>query len=94
MNTPTDRWCRIEPDAAKANRIAKQTALRTLEHHPLHVALLAWQSYAEHWRPEAMKHYARLDLEMGTLTQEEVAELATRFHQAITSPNLEPSRLR
>jgi len=83
-----DRWCRIEPNVAKANRIAKQTALRTLEHHPLHVALLAWQSYAEHWRPEAMKHYARLDLEMGTLTQEEVAELATRFHQAITSPNL------
>ena len=35
-----------------------------------------------------MKHYARLDLEMGTLTQEEVAELATRVHQAITSPNL------
>jgi hypothetical protein len=35
-----------------------------------------------------MKHYARLDLEMGTLTQAEIAQLAMRFHQAITSPNL------
>jgi hypothetical protein len=78
----------MEPDAMKANRIAKQTALRTLEHHPIQVALLAWQSYAGYWGIAAMKHYARLDLEMGTLTRAEVAELAARFHQAITSPNL------
>jgi hypothetical protein len=83
-----ERWCRAEPDAAKANRIAKQTALRTLEHHPGQIALLAWRSYADYWGVKAMKHYARLDLEMGSLTQAEVAELARRFHQAITSPNL------
>jgi hypothetical protein len=83
-----DRWCRLEPNAVKANRIAKQTALRTLEHHPAEVGLLAWRSYADYWGVGAMKHYARLDLEMGSLTQAEVAELASRFHQAITSPNL------
>ena len=35
-----------------------------------------------------MKPYARSDLQMGTLTQEEVAKLAKLFHQAVTSPNL------
>lgn len=83
-----DRWCRIEPDVPKANQIAKQTALRTLEHHPVQIALLAWRTYADFWSVKAMKHYARLDLQMGTLTQEEVAKLAKRFHQAVTSPNL------
>jgi hypothetical protein len=83
-----DRWCRIETDVQKANLIAKQTALRTLEHHPIQVALLAWKSYAGYWSIKAIKHYARLDLQMGTLRQEEVVELATRFHHAVTSPNL------
>jgi hypothetical protein len=83
-----DRWCRIEPNTMKANLIARQTALRTLLHHPIRVALLAWRSYAGYWSIDAMKHYAQLDLQMGTLTQEEVAELARLFHHAVTSPDL------
>ena len=83
-----DRWCRLERNARKANLIAKQTALRTLGHHPVQIALLAWRTYADFWSVKAMKRYAQLDLQMGTLTQEEVAKLAKRFHQAVTSPNL------
>jgi hypothetical protein len=77
-----DRWEKAEPDAPRANQIAKETALRALRRNPLQVLHLAARTLAQYWNLRDLRHYARIDLGHNDLTAEQRAMLAERFHLA------------
>lgn len=76
------RWQEVEPDVSRANRIAKETALRALRRNPLGVLRLATRTFAQYWNLKDLRHYASIDLGHNDLTAEQTAMLAERFHFA------------
>jgi hypothetical protein len=77
-----DRWQKAEPDTPRANRIAKETALRALRRNPLGVLHLAARTFAEYWNLKDLRHYASIDLGHNDLTAEQNSVLAESFHFA------------
>ena len=77
-----DRWQEAEPDVPRANRIAKETALRALRRNPLAVLRLAARTFAQYWNVKGIQHYATIDLGHHDLTAEQCAMLAQEFHFA------------
>jgi hypothetical protein len=77
-----DRWQEAEPDTPRANRIAKETALRALRRNPLAVLHLAARTFAQYWNLKDLRHYANIDLGHNDLTPEQNAVLAESFHFA------------
>jgi hypothetical protein len=77
-----DRWQEVEPDGPRANRIAKETALRALRRNPLQVLHLAAQTFAQYWNLKDLRHYASIDLGHNDLTLEQNSMLAESFHLA------------
>jgi hypothetical protein len=77
-----DRWQEAEPDTPRANRIAKETALRALRRNPLAVLHLAARTFAEYWNLKDLRHYASIDLGHNDLTVEQNSILAESFHLA------------
>ncbi|HEX7517099.1 MAG TPA: hypothetical protein VF345_07410 [Chthoniobacterales bacterium] len=77
-----DRWQAVEPDTPRANRIAKETALRALRRNPLAVLHLAARTFAQYWNLKDLRHYASIDLGHNDLTLEQNAMLAESFHLA------------
>lgn len=74
------RWQAEEPDVERANRIAKETALRVLRRDPLGVLRLAAQTFAQYWSLKNLRHYAIIDLGHNDLTVEHREMLAEEFH--------------
>jgi hypothetical protein len=77
-----DRWQEVEPDGPRANRIAKETALRALRRNPLQVLGLTTRTFAQYWNLKDLRHYARIDLGHNDLTLEQDSMLAESFHLA------------
>jgi hypothetical protein len=77
-----DRWQEVEPDGPRANRIAKETALRALRRNPLQVLHLAARTFAQYWDPKDLRHYASIDLGHHDLTPEQRSTLSESFHFA------------
>jgi hypothetical protein len=77
-----DRWQEVEPDGPRANRIAKETALRALRRNPLQVLHLAARTFAQYWNLKDLRHYASIDLGHNDLTLEQNSMLAESFHLA------------
>ena len=77
-----DRWQEVEPDGPRANRIAKETALRALRRNPLQVLHLAARTFAQYWNLKDLRHYASIDLGHNDLTVEQNSMLAESFHLA------------
>ena len=90
-----DRLAKIEPDTAKADNLAKQTALHALRRDPLKIVKMGLQTYAGFWKPAALKAYAELDFSLRNLPDDEKRRLiASRFHQTIdTNPNAQQKTL-
>ena len=76
------RWQDVEPDVARANEIAKETALRALKRDPMGVVRLAARTFAQYWNLKELLHYARIDLGHNDLADDQIALLADRFHFA------------
>ena len=57
-----DRWKQIEPDAAIANQVAKQTALNALLRRPLGVATLGAKTFLGYWDFKGIHGQAKLEL--------------------------------
>ena len=76
------RWQDVEPDVARANKIAKETALRALKRDPMGVVRLAARTFAQYWNLKELLHYARIDLGHNDLADDQIALLADRFHFA------------
>ena len=77
-----DRWKKMEPDEARANQIAKETALHALRRNPFQVLRLATRTFAQYWNLKDLRRYARIDLGHNDLTPEQNSMLAERFHLA------------
>lgn len=81
-----DRWLKIETDSAKADRLAKKTALRALRRDPLGILAIAWRTYTNYWNGDVMKRSAELDFSFTNPPSSDfIAEVATNFH--FISPN-------
>lgn len=76
------KWQKVEPDVARANQIAKETAMHALFRSPLQVLRLAAQTFGQYWNLRDLHYYASLDLGHNDLTDEQIAMLAERFHFA------------
>ena len=75
-------WQEAEPEVARANQIAKETALHALRRNPLGVAQLALQTFAQYWNVKELKRYARIDLGHNDIPEDQIVMLAKRFHFA------------
>lgn len=76
-----DRWSKMEPDPSKADRLARNTALRALRRDPLGVFGIGWRTYASYWSVEVMKQCAEMDFSFGNPPAGDLIErLASRFH--------------
>jgi hypothetical protein len=75
-----DRWEKVEPDAPRANQIAKTTALHALRRNPLQVLGLGARTFAQYWNLEDLRGYASVDLGHNDLTFEQQTMLAEKFH--------------
>jgi len=81
-----DRLRQIEPDGARQDRLARQTALHALRRDPLAILNLAWQTYADFWRI-GVRNWAELEVpSKGSFSEKEIADLGlvNRFHQVVT----------
>lgn len=76
------RWQKLEPDVARANQIAKETAMRALRRDPLRVIRLTVQTFAQYWNLRDLRYYATQDLGHNDLTDDQILLLAERFHFA------------
>jgi len=74
-----DRWRKIEKNRRKRDRIAKETAMNALRRRPLQIAGLALKTYMGYWGVASIQSYAREDLGIGELTDEQVKVLAEKF---------------
>jgi hypothetical protein len=78
-----DRVYKLEPDRAKADQLARQTAFHALWRNPLAIARLAWETYADYWSVEVLKMSAEGDFSFYNPPSEDlVSLLASRFHLA------------
>ena len=74
-----DRWRKIEKNRRKRDRIAKETAMNALRRRPLQIAGLALKTYMGYWGVASIQSYAREDLGLGELSDEQVKVLAEKF---------------
>jgi hypothetical protein len=70
-----DRRWKIEKDRRKRDRIARETAMNALRWRPLQIAGLALKTYMGYWGIASIQSYAREDLGVGELTDEQVKML-------------------
>lgn len=77
-----DRWTKIETNSARANEVAKETALNALQRDPLGVLGLAFKTFISYWNVKELKENARIDLGHVDLKPPSAAILAERFHFA------------
>jgi len=81
-----DRWSKIEPEAAKAERLARDTALHALRRNPLGILGIGWRTYSDYWNVATMKQSAEMDFSFGNPPSATlVTRLASRFHFAFDS---------
>ena len=74
-----DRWRKIEKNRRKRDRIARETAINALRRRPLQIAGLALKTYMGYWGIASIQSYAREDLGVGELTDEQVKVLLEKF---------------
>ena len=74
-----DRWRKIEKNRRKRDRIAKETAMNALRRRPLKIVGLALKTYMGYWGVASIQSYAREDLGLGELSDEQVKVLAEKF---------------
>src|SRR4029078_6567159 len=74
-----DRWRKIEKNRRKRDRIAKETAMNALRLRPLKIGGLALKTYMGYWGVASIQSYAREDLGLGELSDEQVKVLAEKF---------------
>ena len=74
-----NRWCEIERDRERSERVARETAMNALRHRPLAIVRLTAQTYMEYWNPLLLWKYARSDLGYGTLKDDLIEMLAENF---------------
>ncbi len=74
-----DRWKKIEKNRRKRDRIARETAINALRRRPLQIAGLALKTYMGYWGIASIQSYAREDLGVGELTDEQVKVLLEKF---------------
>ena len=79
-----DRWEKLEVDPKAANDLGKQTAMRALQRDPWSILMLGLKTYLAFWDASSWKMWATLDLGHG-LTEEQVSQLASRFHHTAES---------
>jgi hypothetical protein len=89
-----DQLAKIEPDPSKADRLAKDTALRALRRNPLGILLLGLHTYTDFWHIEILKRSAERDFGFANPPGDDVlTELATYFHLAQQKDATEKSLL-
>ena len=59
------RWKNAEPDLARAEQVAKQTALHALLHRPISIATLGARTYLDYFHPRQIHRQAVSDLGTG-----------------------------
>ena len=74
-----DRWRKIEKKRRKRDRIARETAMNALRRRPLQIAGLALNTYMGYWGMASIQSYAREDLGVGELTDEQIKMLIEKF---------------
>jgi hypothetical protein len=74
-----DRWKKIEKNRRERDRIAKETAMNALRRRPLQIVALALKTYMGYWSVASIQSYAREDLGIGELTDEQVKVLVEKF---------------
>jgi hypothetical protein len=85
-----DRWRKIEKKRGKRDRIARETAMNALRRRPLQIAGLALKTYMGYWGIASIQSYAREDLGVGELTDEQVKVLVEKFR--FTTAKLLPAQ--
>lgn len=74
------RWKQIEPNAAVANQVAKQTALHALWRRPLDVAMLGVKTFLGYWDFSQIHRQAKVELGIGRdLSEQITSNLAAHF---------------
>jgi hypothetical protein len=81
-----DRWRKIEKNRRKSDRIARETAMNALLRRPLQIAGLALNTYMGYWGIASIQSYAREDLGVGELTDEQVKMLVEKFRFTTVKP--------
>jgi len=74
-----DRWGKIEKNRRKRDRIARETAMNALRRRPLQIAGLALKTYMGYWGIASIQSYAREDLGVGELSDEQLKVFAEKF---------------
>ena len=85
-----DKLNEIEPNRRRAERLARETALRALKRDPLAIARLGWQTYLEFWL-RGVHAWARPDVPTsGQWSELDIAAfgLTERFHQVVIPKNV------
>ena len=76
-----DRLKKVVPNPAKADSLAKKTALHALWRDPLGILGIGWRTYVSYWNVAAMKKYAESDFSFRRPPDDTlIALLASRFH--------------
>jgi hypothetical protein len=79
-----DRFSKLHPERAGAERLAKETALNALRRNPLGLVRIAWQNYSEYWSKTAMKGSAEADFCSDNPPGDDfISLLSKRFHFAL-----------
>ena len=83
-----DRWKHIEPNAAIANQVAKQTALNALLRRPLGVATLGAKTFLGYWDFKRIHRQAKLELGKAhnNWPIKRIWNVATHFHLSPPPP--------
>lgn len=76
------RWKTTEPDLARADSIAKQTALHALVHHPAAIFLLGVGTFLDYFDWSRTRNQARYDLGLANWPRQMTAAMADRFRLA------------
>jgi hypothetical protein len=74
-----DRWRKIEKNRRTRDRVARETAMNALRRRPLQIASLALKTYLGYWGIASIQSYAREDLGVGELTDEQITLLVEKF---------------
>jgi hypothetical protein len=78
-----ERIFKLQPDRAKADDLAKQTAFHALVRDPLGVLGLTWYTYADYWSVTAMKDFLEKDFSFYNPPGGDLIQLlAINFHLA------------
>jgi hypothetical protein len=78
------RWKQIEPNAATANQVARQTALNALLRRPMDVALLGAKTFLGYWDFRQIHRELKVELGIGRdLPEKFTSQLAVHFRLSL-----------